>query len=94
MLFGVEKYSCSKAICSARISLMTNFVPKYLGLPHIDRNNVIQDHTTEFVRVLFGESKTDVAITVDDDTYIYIEESDNHMFFFFQRRSYLVRKGR
>ena len=56
MLFGVENYSCSKAIWSARISVITNFVPKHLVLAHIDRNKLIHEHTIEFVRVLFGES--------------------------------------
>lgn len=70
---------------------MSNFVPKYLGLSHIERSKVIQDHTTEFARVLFAESQTDVAIAVADGTYIYIEKSGDYSF---QRRSYSVHKGR
>ena len=37
-LFGVKKITCSMAIHSARVSLMSNFVPKYLGLSHIERS--------------------------------------------------------
>ena len=73
-LFGMKKTTCSKAIYSARVSLMSNFVPKYLGLPHIERNKVIEDHTTEFARVLFADSQKHVAIVVADGTYVYIEK--------------------
>ena len=90
-LFGVKKGTCSKAIHSARVSLMANFVPQYLGLSHIERHTVNKDHTTEFARVLFAESKEDVTIAVADGTYIYIEKSGDYSF---QRRSYSVHKGR
>ena len=59
---------------------MNKFVPKHLGLAHIDRTKVIQEHTAAFRRVIFDESKTDVAVTVDDGTYIYIEKSGDHFF--------------
>ena len=87
----MKKTTCSKAIHSARVSLTSNFVPKYLGLSHIERNKVIEDHTTEFARVLFAESQRDVAIAVADGTYVYIEKSGDYSF---QRRSYSVHKGR
>lgn len=90
-IFGIKKKSCSSAIHSARTALMTSFVPNHLGLSHIDRNKVINDHTTTFARVLFGDSKSDVAIAVADGTYIYIEKSANYSF---QRRSYSVHKGK
>ena len=67
------------------------FVPKYLGLPHIERNKVIEDHTTEFARVVFADSQKDVAIAVADGTYVYIEKSGDYSF---QRRLYSVNKGR
>ena len=87
----MKKTTCSKAIHSARVSLMSNFVPKYLGLPHIERNKVIEDHTTEFARVLFADSQKDVAIAVADDTYVYIEKRGDYSF---QRRSYSFHKDR
>ena len=68
------------AIHSARVSLMSNFVPKYLDLSHIERTKVCEDHTTYFARVLFADSKTDVAIAVADGTYIYIEKSGDYSF--------------
>ena len=79
-LFGVKKGTCSKAIHSARVSLMAYFVSQYLGLSHIERNTVNKDHTTEFARVLFAESKKDVTIAVADGTYIYIEKSGDYLF--------------
>ena len=82
-LFGLGIKSCSKAIHSARAALMTKFVPKHLGLAHINRNEVI--NTTGFANVLFRNSKSDVAINV------YIEKSGNYSF---QRRSYSVHKGK
>ena len=65
-------------------------MPKYLGLPHIDRDDVINNHTTTFTNVLFGDLRSDIAIAVADGTYIYIENSGNYSF---QRRSYSVHKG-
>ena len=90
-LFGIGKKSCNKAIHSARAALMTSFVPKHLCLAHINRNEVISNHTTTFANVLFGDSKSDVAIAVADGTYIYIEKSGNYSF---QRRFYSVHKGK
>ena len=90
-LFGVKKNTCCKAIHSARASLMSHFVPKHIGLSHIERSKVTADHTTEFAKVLFADSQTDVAIAVADGTYIYIEKSGDYAF---QRRSYSVHKGR
>ena len=90
-LFDVKKINCSMAIHSARVSLMSNSVPKYLGLSQIERTNVCEDHTTNFARVCFADSKTDIAIAVADGTYIYIEKSGDYSF---QRQSYFVHKGR
>ena len=63
---------------------MITFLPKYLGLPHIDRDDVMNNPTT-FAKVLFGDSRSDIAIAVADGTYIYIEKSGN---FSFQRIPY------
>ena len=52
---------------------------------------MISNHTTTFAKVLFGDSKSDVAIAVADGTYIYIEKSVNYSF---QRRYYYVHKGK
>ena len=64
---------------------------KYLGLSQIERTKVGEDHTTNFARVFFADSKTDIAIAVAGGTYIYIEKGGDYSF---QRRSYSVHKGR
>ena len=56
-LFGVKKITCRMTIYSASVSLMPNFVPKYLGLSHIERSKVCEDHTTDFASVLFAVSR-------------------------------------
>ena len=68
---------------------MTTFGPKYLGLPHINRDDVINNQTTTFAKVLFGDSRSDIAIAVADGTCIYIENSGNYSF----QRSYSFHKG-
>ena len=90
-LFEIGKTSCSKAFHSARAALMTSFVPKHLSLAHINGNEVISNHTTIFAKVLFGDSKSDIAIAVIDGTYIYIQKS---VFYPFQRRFYYIHKGK
>ena len=70
---------------------MTSFVPNHLSLAHINGNEVISNHTTTFGKVLFGDTKSDVATAVADGTYIYIVKSVNYSF---QRRFYYVHKGK
>ena len=90
-LFGIKKRACGKAIHSARQALMTDFVPQHLGFEHVSRAEIIENHTSAFARVIFGDDRDDVAVCVADGTYIYIEKSSNYSF---QRRSYSVHKGR
>ena len=45
------------------------------GISHIDRDGVINNHTPTFAKVLFGESRSAVAIAVADGKNIYIEKS-------------------
>ena len=49
---------------------MTDFVPKYIGLSHVSRENVIKNHTSAFVKVIFGNDRGDVAVFVADGIYI------------------------
>ena len=69
---------------------MASFVSNFLGLPYIGRDGVINNYTPTLAKVLFGESRSDVAIAVADGAYIYIDKSGNYSF---QRRSYPVYKG-
>ena len=71
-VFGVKKITCSMTMHYARVSFMSNNAPKYLSLSQIERTKVCEDHTTNFARVFFADSKTNIAIAVADDTYVYI----------------------
>ena len=70
---------------------MSHFVPKYVGLSHIERSKVNAVNTIEFARVLFSVSKSDIAIAVADGTYIYTEKV---VIIHFKGESYSVHKGR
>lgn len=70
----------SKSICQvvklARTVLMDQFVPKYMGLSLITREEIIAKHTTLFIinNILFASGDEDTAILLVDRTYIYIEK--------------------
>lgn len=70
-LFCLEKSRVSRAITKARDALMESFVPKYLGLNYINRESVIENHTTSMADTLFGCERKP-CILVADGTYIYI----------------------
>ncbi|CAF0941463.1 unnamed protein product [Didymodactylos carnosus] len=69
----------SHAIASATKALMANFVPNNVGFNHIDRDNIIKNHTTTIARELIGGGK-DVAILLADGTYLYIQVSFNNSY--------------
>ncbi|KAK3109143.1 hypothetical protein FSP39_023866 [Pinctada imbricata] len=78
--------SISRTLHSVAAQLNTNFVPSYLGIKHISREEAIS-HMTVFSNVLF-ENKLSV---VWDGTYYYIEKSGDYSF---SRRSYSGQKKR
>lgn len=92
-LFGITKSSIRRAIASVRKCLMSQFVPRHLGLDHISREELIANHTRPLAQSLFTSDSGDSAklILVLDGTYIYIQKSQNYTF---QRRSYSIHKGR
>lgn len=55
---------------------MDQFVPKYMGLSLITREEIIAKHTTLFIinNILFASGDEDTAILLVDRTYIYIEK--------------------
>ena len=69
-----DKKAVSRAIDSAIKALMADFVPKNIGFHHINRDNIIKNHTTTIAKELIGIDK-DVAIVVADDTYLYVQVS-------------------
>ena len=86
---------------------MKNFVPFNLGLNHIARQKIIDEHTSTIARQLMCAGESDKAIIVVDGTYIYIQVNRNYFslllitFVFqksrnnnFQRKSYSLHKKR
>ena len=66
-----DKNAVSRAIDGAIKALMTDFVPKNIRFHHINRDNIIKNHTTTIAKELIGSSK-DVAIVIADGTYLYM----------------------
>lgn len=53
-IFNITKSSIRRAISSVRQALMITFVPNYLGLQHISRETVINQHTRPLAQSIFG----------------------------------------
>ena len=90
-LFKASRSSIRRAIKSVRMALVNSFVPQNLGLQHITREQVIENHTRPLAQTIFGSITSSPAILVLDGTYIYIQKSGN---FKFQRRTFSMHKGR
>jgi hypothetical protein len=82
-IFNVSKSSVRRCIQSVR--------SENVGFQHITRSDVIQHHTRQIAKTLFGNDVDNQAILVLDGTYIYINKSGN---FKFQRQSFSLHKGR
>ncbi|CAH2092630.1 unnamed protein product [Euphydryas editha] len=89
-LFCLPKIAVSRCISTVRDIMMSEFVPKYLGVDHVSREDFMKMHTRPFAKELFCPNEEKV-IVVADGTYIYIEKSGNYRF---QRRTYSLHKGR
>ncbi|CAF4409306.1 unnamed protein product [Rotaria socialis] len=64
----------SRSLESARSALMNTFVLLNLGLSHIVRQEIIDQHTSAVARQLACGGERDKAIFVVDGTYIYIQD--------------------
>ena len=72
-MLGIDhKRKVSDTIHSARMALMKFFVPHYLGLKHMTRQEVIQKHTSNIATQLLTENRNP-CILVLDGTYLYIQ---------------------
>ncbi|CAF1216048.1 unnamed protein product [Didymodactylos carnosus] len=58
-------------------SVQTNNVCEIPVNWHISRDNVVEHHTTAFARQLMANGDPDTANLVADETYIYIQVSNN-----------------
>lgn len=63
-----------RAVQSARKALMSDFVPRNIGFPHITREEIIKTHTRPLAQHLLSDITTAPAILVLDGTYIYISK--------------------
>ncbi|CAF1546855.1 unnamed protein product, partial [Didymodactylos carnosus] len=68
-----DKRAVSRAIGTARKAIMKDFVPYHLGISHITRRQIIDNHTTTIARELMGGGN-DTLVLVIDGTYIYIQK--------------------
>ena len=44
------------------VGSMTDFVPNFIGLGHVSRENVMKNHTSVFVIIIFGNDRDDVTV--------------------------------
>ena len=83
-----SKRQMSHIISSARVALAQHFVPCYLGLAHLTRQEVIDKHTSPIASRLLTYDR-DSCILVLDGTYLYIQVRYTPHFFklkiFFER---------
>jgi hypothetical protein len=72
MLGISDKRQISHIISSARVALAQHFVPRYLGLNHLSRQDVIDNHTSSIATRLLTEGRNP-CILVLDGTYLFIQ---------------------
>ncbi|CAG2205757.1 unnamed protein product [Mytilus edulis] len=64
-LFGIgSKRKVSKIVQQAKSALSEDFVPSYIGFHHISRDEIIENHTTNFATQLFN---MDMSANFKDD---------------------------
>jgi hypothetical protein len=85
-----NKQTISRIVHQVCNTLVNKFVPHYLGLNHIDRKTVLNNHQTSIATKLFTTQPDQICIVMDG-TYIYIEKSSNNAM---QRRTYSFHKHR
>ena len=72
-ILGIDnKRKVSDIMHSVRTALIRYFVPNYLGLAHITRQEVIKKHTSPIATRLLSENRNP-CILVLDGTYLYIQ---------------------
>jgi hypothetical protein len=79
-LVGINnRRQMSRIITSVRLALVRYFVPHYLGLAHITRQEVIDKHTSPIASRLLSDDRNP-CILVLDGTYLYIQVRSNRYF--------------
>ena len=73
LMVGIDsKRQMDRIISGVRMALTQHFVPRYLGLAHITRQDVINKHTSPITSRLLAEDR-DQCILVLDGMYLYIQ---------------------
>lgn len=76
----------SEACDAIQYALLNYFVPRFLGLGHLNRSELLSHHTS-YSRIFFGEG----ACLIWDGTYLYINKSSDHLL---QKQTYSGQKKR
>ena len=72
-ILGIDnKRKVSDIMHSVRTALIRYFVPYYLDLAHITRQEIIEKHTSPIATRLLGENRNPCILVVDR-TYLYIQ---------------------
>lgn len=87
--FNISRRTLERKLKIARECLTNDFVPHYLGLNHMTREEVVARNLSIPAHI-FG-SDNNPAILVFDGTYLYVQKSSN---FLFQRITYSLHKFR
>ena len=87
VLFEVPERAIDSRAIATRQALTTKFVPKFVGVQLLTREDVMLKHTTALARAILGPG----AIFIMDGTYIYSWKSSNYSF---ARRTYSEYKCR
>lgn len=87
-VFNKSRQTIDRKIKLARLCLYNDFVPLYLGMDHITRNQII-DRNRRLPSFIYGNQESPKAILIVDGSYIFIQKSSN---FLFQRNSYSLHK--
>ncbi|CAC5394661.1 unnamed protein product [Mytilus coruscus] len=69
-VFNIGIDSIKRSIWSTRKALAKEFTSNYIGFEHITRKAVVEKHTTDLAKTLFG-GPTDPVILIIDGTYIF-----------------------
>lgn len=68
-----NRRAVARSIESARRALMSGFVSRNVGLDHVNRDEIIHQHTASIARKLLCDDDQETAIVVVDGTYLYIQ---------------------
>ncbi|CAH2087420.1 unnamed protein product [Euphydryas editha] len=89
-LFKKSKTSVFRLLKNSREALLRDFVPLYLGINRLSREDLILKNL-KIPEGLFGDRETRRPIVIFDGTYIYLQNSSNYMF---QKQTYSLHKYR